>query len=279
VFANEFERPGLDASDRLIRGQQVNRDDWERIIGFVALQHLRTPQSFFEAMERWEATLPDVLGSTSRESLARIEQAKRQGEKLTAEPESTANGFAGLIDVQIDRNPDPRVGGAVVRTEVVMGRRLWLASIRYLLTGSARKLLEHQWSVWEPAPGSEWPMTDDPSLRLNYYAADNYDFGGGWGKRGSELMMPISPRHLLYTQVGRPSRRRITASSEHTRAVQQILVRRAYRWIFGTQPYDWVSQARSRVVDQERYDAERQMWTRWHEEQTQSETSRQPPPS
>ena len=270
-FADEYERPGLDASDRLVREQHVNRDDWIDIIRFVGLQHLRTPQSFFEAMDRWHNNLPEILESTTRESLALWKDRKAKG-LPAVDPLSTTNAFAGALDVSVDAALDSRPGGAIVRTEVVLGRRFWLAGVRHVLTGVAEKLLEHQWSVWQPTPGEEWPITDDPSLRLNYYAPDNFDFGGGWGRRGSELMMPISPRHLLYTQVGRPSRRRRIVSPEHTRAVQRILAQRAYRWIFGTEPYDWVSRARPRVVDQAQYDAEREMWNRWHEDQVKSET-------
>ncbi len=277
-FADEYERPGLDASDRLVRGQHIDRDDWKAIVRLVALQHLRTPQSFFEAMERWRTTVPEILDATAREALARWEHAKGKG-LLVVDPPSSTNAFAGLFDVRVDAAPDSQAGGAIVRTEVVLGRRFWLAGVRHLLTGVAEKLLEHQWSVWEPAPGSEWPITDDPSIRLNYYAPDNFDFGGGWGKRGSELMMPISPKHLLYTQVGRPSRRRLTALPEQTRTVQRILAQRSYRWIFGTEPYEWVTRARQRVVDQALYDAEREMWNRWGEDQLQSETPRQPAPS
>jgi hypothetical protein len=269
-FADEYERPGLEASDRFVREQHINRDDWIAIIRFVALQHLRTPQSFFESMDRWQNNLPEILESTTRDSLALWKDRKAKG--LPAlDLLSGPNAFAGVFDVSVEATPDSQAGHAVVRTEVVLGRRFWLAGVRHLLTGVAEKLLEHQWSVWEAPPGEQWPLTDDPSLRLNYYAPDKFDFGGGWGKRGSKLMMPISPRHLLYTQVGRPSPRRRIASPEHTGAVQMILAQRAYRWIFGTEPYDWVSRARPRVVDQAQYEAEREMWDRWHERQVQAE--------
>ena len=42
-----------------------------------------------------------------------------------------------------------------------------------------------------------------PVLRLNYYKPGQYDFRGGWGNPGSEVLMPLSPRHLLYVQVGK----------------------------------------------------------------------------
>ncbi len=274
-FNDEFERPGLEASGRLIRGRHLSRDDWHAMVRFVALQHLRTPQSFFEAMRRWDTNLPDVLNSTMREAVSLLDRARASGVNLGVQPKPVANTFAKLITVKFEPNPDASTGGSIMRAEILAGRRLWLASIRHLLTGPAmEKLLEHQWSVLQPAFGLEWPMTDDPSLRLNYYGAERFDFDGGWGKRGSEIMMAVSPRHLLYTQVGKPSRRRQLLSLDQTARAQQLLTKRAYRWVFGTEPYPWVSGARPRAVDSDRFSTEREMWNRWHIDQVEAETGR-----
>jgi hypothetical protein len=39
-------------------------------------------------------------------------------------------------------------------------------------------------------------------IPLNYYARGRYDFKGGWGNKGTEILLPLSPHHLLYTRVG-----------------------------------------------------------------------------
>ena len=44
-------------------------------------------------------------------------------------------------------------------------------------------------------------------------------------------MMPVSPRHLLYVQVGKKIANRFSFSLHHTSLVQQLLVKRAHRRI------------------------------------------------
>jgi hypothetical protein len=46
-------------------------------------------------------------------------------------------------------------------------------------------------------------LTDHPVLTLNYYGPGRYDFGAGWGREGSEFILPVSPRLAVCTQVGR----------------------------------------------------------------------------
>src|SRR5699024_11588180 len=49
---------------------------------------------------------------------------------------------------------------------------------------------------------SDLPTSDNPVINLNYYRKDKYDFNGGWGVDNTCIMMPLTPKHLLYTQVG-----------------------------------------------------------------------------
>jgi hypothetical protein len=186
---------------------------------------------------------------------------------------STTNEFSELIEVSIERPATPDSDQATVRAVLPGGRRLWIASMRHLLTGAAETLCKHRWSIAEPAGDAEWLLTDHPVLRLNYYGPGRYDFGGGWGNPGSEIMMPVSPRHLLYVQVGSKALSRLTFSHEQTRAVQQLLVERAHRWVFARRPAAWVAEVRPRVVDPETLKAEAKAWDDWHQDQLQSELS------
>ncbi|MCI0624634.1 MAG: DUF4238 domain-containing protein, partial [Acidobacteria bacterium] len=101
-----------------------------------------------------------------------------------------------------------------------------------------------------------------------------YDFSGGWGNPGSEVIMPVSPQHLLYVQVDKKEENRFVLSGDQTRLLQQLLVQRAHRWVFARQPIVWVSQVKPRLVDRARVTAEKEAWKRWHEEQLQAEAWR-----
>ena len=271
-LANEYERPGLEAIEKLLSRSRVTPPDWHRIARFVAAQDVRTPLSFVESMQRWNHQVPEILERSIKNAVSRLEQAKARGE-VVRQPEFEPNEFSSLLSVSVEPPSDPASDLALARAEVPAGRRLWIAQMRHLLTGVANELCRHRWSVAHPHGDNEWPLTDHPVLRLNYYKPGHYDFGGGWGNPGSEMMMAVSPRHLLYVQIGKKAANRLVFSREHTHLVQRLLVERAHRWVFAARPMEWVAGVRPRVVDPSALAAERRAWEEWHEDQLRSEVS------
>ena len=73
----------------------------------------------------------------------------------------------------------------------------------------------------------------------------------------------LSPRHLLYAQVGTPHPERFTFAADQTRMIQRMLAERSHRWIFAREPIATVAQDRPRIVDAERFQAEEQFWADW----------------
>lgn len=270
-FANEIELPGLEASERLIHGNRLSRDEWHALIRLYALQELRTPQSFVEQMQRWDKSLPQVLDDTLREGIAQLKHAKATGRPL---PPAGSGGraFTGIFKIELQKSAGPE-GGGVLSASVTAGRRLWIAGIKHVLESKPmEKLLRNHWAVLLPAPGYEWPLTDHPALRLGFRSHDDYTFAGGWGKRDTDLVMPLSPHHILHSQVGRTNRGVRQLSEEHTRTLRSFLLQRAYRLVFSTQPVAWIPRERPRQVDRAQSEHERQAWERWHTEQAQAES-------
>lgn len=270
-LSTEYEQPGLETIDRLLRGSRLAAQDWRSMARLVAAQDIRTPLNFIKSMHRWDQQIPEMINRTLRESIKQLGEARERG--VVLKQKSKRNEFFDLVEVTIDPPIDPDSNQAILRATVPVGRRYWIASMRHLLTGVAETLCHHRWSVAEPAGDAEWPLTDHPVLRLNYYKPGHYDFDGGWGKRGSEIMMAVSPRHLLYAQVGTKSANRFTFSDEHTHLVQRLLVECAHRWVFATRPTEWVAKVRPRIVNPERLAAETKAWDNWHQDQLQSEMS------
>ena len=273
-FAREFEAPGLAASARLIEERNLTKDEWYAVIRLVALQHLRTPWGYLETMKRWEETVPEILDTTMSDLKGYLEQTA-EGRSANQNTARSANSFEGIFNVRVERD-DSNENASIVHAEFPLNRRSWLASMQHILTGVAARLFDHQWRVLTPSDGQEWPLTDHPSLRINFWSLDNVDYGGGWGRRGCDLMMPVSPKHLVYAEVGKKGRRRLQLAHHQTRVIQKVLVGGAHRWIFAAQPYEWVKTERPRVVDPEKYATEKDMWDRWHQDQVQSEIQSAP---
>jgi hypothetical protein len=157
---------------------------------------------------------------------------------------------------------------ALIRAEMIVGRDLWLESQRFLLSKTAKALLNHKWSIVEPAKGNEWFTCDHPVIRLNYYGDGTYDLKGGWGNQGANLIMPLSPRHLLFTEIGSESQDRFTFSDEMTAKIQGFIAERALRFIYALNPIKNISTIRPRVVDHALVRYEEEQWKKWHKEQS-----------
>ena len=180
--------------------------------------------------------------------------------KLPTRPPVTAEAFPIKVTL------GPAEGGKVpVRAEVVTGREMWLWSQRHVLTDTAQVLAEHQWVILKPHPGSAWFTSDHPMLRLNFHTAENYSFLGGWGSRGTELIVPLSPQHLMYTRIGYKWGKDPVLSPEHTLQFQRLLAERAHRWIIAAGNPKRAEIFRPRRVDLDAFRTEKDAWKLWHD--------------
>ncbi len=166
---------------------------------------------------------------------------------------------------------EPGQGHQLVKAWMEIARRYWLYHIRRLLGKPAAVLCGQRWSIGAPFGAAEWPLTDHPSLRVNYYGPTQYDFEGGFGKRGSEIFMPISLRHMLYLKVGSKLPSRFTFPAKQTHIIQRLLVERAHRWVVGTRPYDVLVAFRPRIINRDQGGHEREEWLKYHRIQVEVE--------
>lgn len=83
------------------------------------------------------------------------------------------------------------------------------------------------------------------------------------GDEGTKIFFPLSPRLLLYTQVGNKAR-----MNSVTRAIARIFNRfiaeNAHRQIFWLDPVYEVSEIYPRIVNQVAYEDEKREWETWH---------------
>jgi hypothetical protein len=193
-----------------------------------------------------------------------MEDAAAEGRPLRSIAPPEAPGVPPVrlpVRTTIEKNAD-RPGG-VLKVEYVAGRASWVQSIYSNLTGPAQHLTRHRWSILRPNRGSEWFTSDHPVVKLNYYGPDRFDFRGGWGNRGSELFLALSPQHLMYTKVGDLSGRDATLTHEMTGHFQRFIAQRASRWIIARGHPRRAEWFRPRKVDLELFadeEAARKAW-------------------
>jgi hypothetical protein len=262
----EYEQHAFGPLESLVRGGRVSASDWESISRFVAAQDVRTPTSFLQFKKLYDEHAPEIL----EELVEEIVRLRRTGQPIP-KPDGPPEGFTEAFRLKLRQNPSgPNAGVAELEVNVA-SRKLWLASQRHVLGRSAQLLSAGRWSVFTPHGDDEWVLTDHPVLRLKWYGPERYDFEGGWARPGGEIMMPVSPCHLLYMQVGTRVESRLTLSLEKTSLIQRLLAERAHRWIFATEKKGWVTEARPRLIDASLFFAEKSAWSQWAEKELEAE--------
>lgn len=262
---SEFEAPGAHAIDKAISGARLASQDWRRLIRFVAAQDVRTPARLIEMLKRWNGQMQQVIDDTVSAAAQELKDAHEKGTELVRKADPDAKYFPSRVIIEHEGEEET----ASLRVETIIGRGMWLYAIRYMLKNTATALLRHRWSILRSAPNNEWVTSDRPVVCLNYHDPSNYDFGGGWGSTGTEIFLPLSPRHLMYTKVGsKPPARGTVLSVNDTHALQRMIVENAHRYVFAIRPDAAVEQIRPRLVDAEIFRSESDQWKRWHDEQS-----------
>ena len=140
-LTSEIEQPGQEASERLLAGRRLTRDDWRALIRLYALQEVRTPLSFTEFISRWDAYLPDLIEKSLKEAVRVISLKKAAGSPI--ETQRKDYEFSRLLKVSVQESTGD--GNARLGATVTAGRSLWMYAIRHLMQGRAMdKLLSHE---------------------------------------------------------------------------------------------------------------------------------------
>jgi hypothetical protein len=264
----EFEAPADEALRKVTSDERLTETDWHNLVRFLAAQDVRTPARLMEDLKRWSTTLPRMIESSLKEAVTKLELAHRTGEIITA-PTIAKKDY---IPFRLTTNIEPGQEIGTLKGETIAGRGLWLFGIKHILTDTVNALFKYRWTILTPPKGLNWFTSDDPAIRLNFFGPDRYDFQGGWGKPGTDIMLPLSPRHLLFTQVGKkPPRRGTVLSREKAVMLRRIIAEHAHRMIFSSEIDNDVPTFRPRVVDLSAFNNEKQQWRKWHAEQTAAE--------
>lgn len=264
----EFETPAEEALQKATSDARLTPDDWKRLVRFLAAQDVRTPAWFEERMKHWEADLPSLIKEAVENAVREAEDDARSNRPLPTADPLDRDG----IPFRVITKHDPGQEMGQIGVEMVVGRGLWLWSIRRALTERVKALHKHRWTVLSPPRGVAWFTTDNPVVRLNFKSVNDYTFSGGWGSPGTEIYLPLGPQHLMFTQIGRPTPRRGERMSQpNADLVKRMMAEHAYRFVFAGEQDADVVRFRPRRVDAALLRREQEQWASWHDQQTSAE--------
>lgn len=263
---SEFESPAEEAIRRVVRGDRMSPEQWRRLARFAVALDVRTPARLREFLRRQNETLQTLMNETMQRSVHEMEEAARRNEPLP-NPSEESDALS-LFKVSVEALPS---GGGQVKAETIIGRRLWIWQMKHVLTKTLGRLPAHRWTILHAPAGVSWPTSDNPLIRLNFQDSKNYDFSGGWGIKNGDILLPLSPKHLLYTCIGNKVWPRGTALDIKTAGlIRKIIIEHADRYVFAQEPGD-IHLIRPRLVCPTTFKNELSAWDNWHSEQCRAE--------
>jgi hypothetical protein len=267
-FNREIETPAAEPLAKATSDSRLTPADWRCLARLLAAQHVRTPASLIKHLERMRVNLPSLMEKQLEPAVREFEQAWRAGVPITL-PNAVENEYLPLRVIPKMKTDQ---GAGAVRVDVLVGRSSWLFSMKTVLNGPANVLADHKWTILKPPADFRWFTSDDPVICLNYYGHGRHDFNGGWQHQGSEILMPLSPKHLLYTKVGGKVPPRGSVLPRDTAELFRCYIaEHAYRYIFAAEPDTEVPKLRPRRVDADLFRRENEEWRQWHESQSGAE--------
>ena len=264
----EFETPAEEPIRKVIEDRPLNTSDWQALIRFLAAQDVRTPARLIASMKRSVQETPQQLEQVLAHAKEAMKRAKESGQPLPKRPFPNGDYMPLRVTTEID---EERKAGRL-KVEVLVGRGSWHFEIKHLLDKTLNVLLTHSWGILTPPDDLLWFTSDDPVVKLNYHNEYKYDFGGGWASPGSEIMLPLSPRHLLFTHIGAPASANGTVLS-HRKAkfIRRFIAEHAHRMIFASTEDPQVRKLKPREVNLEKVRYESEQWKNWHRGQSEAE--------
>ena len=222
----EFETPAAEALHAARAGRRITREQRRRLVRFLAAQDARTPARLAEAMQRWPTQLPPLISDSMRRGVNQLERGRKSGDV----PIAMAVPAADRVPLRLSVLPNDEPGTAMLKGEVVSGRALWHWSLKHVLTNTLNVLHKHYWTIVEAAPGHEWPTSDNPVVKLSYKSPTDYHLRGRWGVKNGNMLLPLSPRYMLFTQIGSPVKLRGRLSADLTRQFQRFIAGMRTEW-------------------------------------------------
>ena len=259
-FNSEFETPVKPVLEKILSGSSISSIESVCLSRYIASQHIRTPAGANHLFALLKKSWPHIIADVHRK--LNITPIPKANPTVPVEPD--------LFPVKITVDRDNQT----IATETLIGRGMYLYALRHLLTNTAQIMDTYTWQVINAADGITFPTSDDPVICLNYYAENEYDFKGGWGMPNGNIIFPISPTKLLFTQIGS---HRFVPELDHSQKwslfFRKIILEHAHRYIYDFEPHDDVPHIRPRVVDREFFLFEQKEIENWHSEQLKAEQS------
>lgn len=267
-FSFEVENYYQTFIDKLNNHSSLNEKDLKYISKLVATQYLRTIGGYL----RCKKILINSFGDIIKDTIGEIDKEIQEGvvqhkmNKISSIDEKLLPLKVNIVEKD-DKNVFLEVNG-------IIGKSTWIYGMKHLLNKTYKVLDDVSWCVYEAPEQFKWVTSDDPVIFLNYYNKHEYDFKGGWANKNTNIIFPLSPKKLLFAQIGvKQNVLYKKASIDFAILIQKFIIENAFFKVYSFKEDGMVPSIRKRIVNRKEYLRIKKEITQIHENYVNDELS------
>ena len=266
-FNTEFETPAKSVLEKVSADKKLCHREWEILIKYLAAQDLRTPGKIEFLLEQWRTYVP----ASMQASLCNLGEELQSFSVLSSQIQNRKAHNPKALPINVEVNVDRDKPYIEVHAQVDLGKELYFAALLRGLEENYKILLQNHWVLLHPVTGQEWPTSDKPVVCMGFFDENHYHLQSGWAKKHANIIFPIDPWHLLFTEVGVKNvhkLKKMDRSPKWTEFFINVICENAYRSVFALQPLKYMNRRHHRIVDPVQFAKEQQERKAWGEHET-----------
>ena len=234
VFGARYEAPAGIPMKKAIRGEELTKEEFEKIIDYVGAQIFRT------------------LAYMEKHKLSNINQINKEINKILGIKNNS--GTERELNDRVLRliNEVSEGNGIEEAYEITLGKAYNIFRLRNILR-TLDKIRAYDWKIVDVDPEVYLPTSDDPVILLNYGNQNNYDFKGKIDHVGTQIIMPLSPNKIIYTRVGKINKAPDILTKKQSEFIKKLIIEHAYRQIYSIVPDNEITSLRKVKIDRIEY--------------------------
>lgn len=259
-FNIKYETPAKSALEHAINDERISIDEWHCLIDFLACHIVRSPAFIIKILDLAKKDCVPIFEEKCEEisSISTDEFIKKVNNQK-------ADFTNDLFPIKITDAGKCDDNNELFKIETIFGKQFYLWIMMYMLKNTCKILHNHKWGIITVDDKVTLPTSDDPVICLNYNNHNEYDFGGGWGKKNCNILFPISPKKILYTQVGVKVKPRWNADYKTSIMLKKMIVEHSFRKVISNFEDDEIKSLKLRFVNDLEFERELQMWKDFQE--------------
>ncbi len=254
-FRDRYETPAEKALEHAINDEVMAEEEWHCLIDLVACHIVRSPRYIFKVLDIAKKDCVPIFEETCDE-ISNITK-----DDILNNNENSNNNSNELFPLKIaNMGADEQNDSTLFKIETIFGKQFYLWNVINILNDTAKIFHQNKWGIITVDDSVKLPTSDNPVICLDFRSENDYNFNGGWGRENCNILMPISPNKILFTQVGTKVLDKMKLNYQMSLLFKKMIVEHGYKTIVSSFKDDEIVKLRKRFVSEEEYLREKQMW-------------------